>query len=203
MELKFSRCSLRVNFSFFAVLALMLLFRDRQTALVCFLSAMLHECGHLLLLGLFGARVRAVAFSGAGVVIERDDVLSLPGSREALAALGGVAVNGMLCLLALLLRQMLPEKTFAALFCANALLGALNLLPVYPLDLWRALFAAFEGRVSREKLARVLMSVSRSATLLFCAFCGFYFWKIGRNPSLLAVCLYLLLLNVKRSTTDV
>ena len=180
MELKFSRCSLRVNFSFFAVLALMLLFRDRQTALVCFLSAMLHECGHLLLLGLFGARVRAVAFSGAGVVIERDDVLSLPGSREALAALGGVAVNGMLCLLALLLRRMLPEKTFAALF-----------------------FAAFEGRVSREKLARVLMSVSRSATLLFCVFCGFYFWKIGRNPSLLAVCLYLLLLNVKRSTTDV
>ncbi len=203
MEFKFPHLSLRVHFSFFAVFSLMLLLRDRQTALICFLSAMLHECGHLLLLWLFGARVRTVTIAAAGVVIERENGFLLPDAREALAALGGVAVNGILCLFALLFRGILPQKVFATLFCANGLLGALNLLPVYPLDFWRALHAILEERLAPERLQQVLRSFSVGTLALFCAFCVLYFRKIGRNPSLLAVCIYLLILNLKRSTSDV
>ena len=203
MELRFNYFSLRVNFSFFAVLALMLLLRDRQTALICFGSAMLHEGGHLLLLRRFGARVRRVTFGAAGVAIERADPFLLPPAKEALSALGGVAVNGLLCLCALPVRSFLSSKTFSALLCANVLLAALNLLPVYPLDLWRALHALLEARLSAERTEHLLHAISRGTAAVFCAACGVYVWKFGRNPSLLAVCVYLLLLNLKRSTSDV
>ena len=203
MTLRFPSFSLHIGFSFFAVLALMLLLRDSQTALLCFVSALLHECGHLLLLRLFGARVRAVSFCAAGVVIERADAFLLPNSKEALAALGGVAVNGAFCLFSLLFRACLSQKTFFTLLYANLLLGGLNLLPVYPLDLWRALHALMEGRMEEERLERLLRGVSLGAVAVFCAFCVCYFWKIGRNPSLLAVCIYLMTLNLKRSTSDV
>ncbi len=203
MELRFRRCSLRLNFSFFAVLAVMLLLRDRQATAVCFVSALLHECGHLVLLRVFGAHVRRVAFGAAGIVIERGDVCLLPGTKEALAALGGVFVNALLCALALLLRFRLNERLCQTLLWSNALLGALNLLPVYPLDLWRALHALLEDRLSPERTEPLLRRVSLCGCAAFCAFSLWYFLKIGRNLSLLAVCVYLLLLNLKRRSSDV
>ena len=203
MTLEFKSFSLRLRFSFFAVLALMLLLCEHETTLLCFCSALLHEGGHLLLLRLFGAKVRAVTFGAAGVMIERAGAFLLPAAKEAAAALGGVAVNGLLCGFALLLRPVLAAKTAQILFFANAALAMLNLLPVYPLDCFRALHAALEPRLSPERLNRLLRGVSLVTVAAFAAFCVFFQLKIGRNVSLLAVCVYLLLLNLKRSQTDV
>ena len=181
----------------------MLLLREKQTALVCFFSAMLHECGHLLCLRFCGAKINALSFGAAGVVIERADAFLLPAAQEALCALGGVFVNALLCLLSLLFHTFLPEKTVWTLFLSNALLGALNLLPVYPLDLWRALHAVLESRLAPERLDAVMQSVSLCFLAVFAAVCAVFQCCIGRNVSLLAVLGYLLIMNLKRRTMDV
>ena len=203
MTVRVRAFSLKISFSFFAVLCVMLLLREKQTALVCFFSAMLHELGHLTFLRFFGARVSALSFGAAGVVIERADAFLLPAAQEALCALGGVFVNALLCLLSLLFHTFLPEKTVWTLFLSNALLGALNLLPVYPLDLWRALHAVLEPRLSPERLDAVMQSVSLSFLAAFAVFCAAFQRCIGRNVSLLAVLGYLLIMNLKRRTMDV
>lgn len=203
MTLRIHAFSLRISFSFFAVLSLMLLLREKQTATVCFLSAMLHEGGHLLCLRLCGAKISALSFGAAGVVIERADAFLLPAAQEILCALGGVGVNALLCLLSLLLRVHLAEKTAWTLFFANAVLGSLNLLPVYPLDLWRALHAALEPHMAPERLNLVLKSVSLCFLAVLAVLCAFFQRYIGRNVSLLAVFGYLLIMNLKRRTMDV
>ena len=89
------------------------------------------------------------------------------------------------------------------LFLSNALLGALNLLPVYPLDLWRALHAVLESRLTPERLDAVMQSVSLCFLAVFAAACAVFQCYIGRNVSLLAVLGYLLIMNLKRRTMDV
>ena len=202
MTLEFSSFSLRLRFSFFALLALMLL-RGHRTAALCFLSAALHEGGHFLLLRLFGAEVHALTLTAAGAAIERAGAIPLPRGKETLVCLGGVGVNALLCGLSWVLRSRLPQALFRTLFLSNAAFGALNLLPVYPLDLWRALDAALEDRLPPAHLERLLRGLSLFGTAALSTLCVWYFLKNGRNPSLFAVCAYLILLNVKRRTSDV
>ena len=80
----------------------MLLSSGGTTALLCFGSAMLHECGHLLLLWAFGAGVREVSFGAGGIVIVRDGCAFCGTWKESLIALGGIFANCLLCFAAAL-----------------------------------------------------------------------------------------------------
>ena len=107
---------------------LILLFPFRFLAGVL-LAAVIHECGHLLAIGLTGGRVQRIELHAGGARI-----LTAPmGERqELLCALAGPAAG----LLTVLAWRAFPELAAAGLFQS-----AFNLLPIYPLDggrAWRA-----------------------------------------------------------------
>ena len=121
-----------------------------QLLAVILSAALLHELGHLLVLGLLGGRVRALRISVFGAeLVTSAGCLSYPG--ELAATLAGPAVN-LLCGFVL---APLGAWTAAG---AHLALGIFNLLPVRPLDGGRALYllaawrlgpAAGEGAVRR------------------------------------------------------
>jgi len=176
----------------------MLLSAGGTTALLCFGSAMLHECGHLLPLWVFGAGVREVSFGFGGIVIVRD-VRAFCGTwKECVIAMGGIFVNCLLCFAAALWYDKEKTQTALVLLVVNLALALLNLLPVQSLDFYRVLdlcFAQFDvsGRetiLRRLSLGAVIFSVLCCAALHICGVC---------NPSLWAVCGYLMYLHWKRS----
>ena len=203
MKFEFASFRLEFRFSFFAVLALMQLLCEERVTFVCFVSSILHECGHLCAMLLFGCRLRSVCFGAAGIVIERQSPYGVSACGEVCIALGGVFVNLLLCAAAFLAARKSENPLFYFALFANALLAALNLIPVYPLDAARALCAFLQNRIAPDLKARVLRIVSLAATGLVIGGSAVYTIFISWNVSLLAVCVYLTVLNLKRSTTDV
>ena len=100
------------------------------------LLGLLHELGHLAALALCGVRVERVRLRAPGAVIETGPCSH---SAEALCAMAGPAVN---LFVFWALRRIEPGAALISL-----LLGACNLLPVYPLD---------GGRILRAVCARFL-----------------------------------------------
>ena len=180
MTLELPRLTVCFRFSFFAVLTAMLLFCEGRVTALCLLSSLLHEGGHLAVMTLVRCLPQRVIFGAGGIVIERDH----PGGKweEFAAALGGVAVNALLCLGALLCVRLNGSVTARMFFWVNALLLLFNLLPVRQLDLYTALCAVFPGH------SRCLKRLSDVTTLLLFAATVLYFIKISVNPSLAAAC---------------
>ena len=155
--------------------ALLLLFAawDRQGLLVhILLAAVLHECGHLLVLRLLGGEIGGLRLTlfGAELRIRRSERLSY--GRELAAVLAGPAVN-VFCSLALgrAAAAMDWERGFL-LSGIHMLLALFNLLPLRALDGGRALFLALSWHWEPVTAGRVMQIVSGAvlcAALLLCA----------------------------------
>ncbi|MDE7261936.1 MAG: site-2 protease family protein [Oscillospiraceae bacterium] len=112
----------------FPVLAAMALLAGTGEALpAAVLSALAHETGHLLALGLAGARVERIRLTAFGAEIQAD-TRYLPYPREILCTLAGPAVN---LALAVVFARLLGDDLAAGV---NLVLGVFNLLPVPALD---------------------------------------------------------------------
>lgn len=203
MTVELQSLKLKFNFSFFAVLSLMLLLADGKTAVLCFFSSMLHETGHLIFMRIFSCGVKSVEFGAAGIAIESGNPNTVGYKGDFFIAMGGIIANSILCLISLCLFFAFESVFFEALFFINGFIALLNMLPVWPLDFSRALLAATMSRFDENKAERILFVVSDITTVLFTAFCVFYYIFISLNISLGAVCIYLILLNLKRRQTDV
>lgn len=196
MTIHLNKTDIRLRFSFFACFALMLLLCDGKIALICFCSSMLHEGGHLFFMLIFSQRVRAVTLSAFGVRIDREGEALLSYKKAALIALGGVAVNFLLCAVSAAVYCAFKKEEAAASFFVNLFLALLNLMPANKLDMWNALYCFLMTKNSEEKTQKLLSAFSAATVILFCAFCVLYFAFIGFNVSLLAVCIYLIYLEL-------
>lgn len=134
--------------------------------LICVLTALLHECGHIFCAARMGfecAKISLMPYGAAAVC----DVEGIAPKDEVLLALAGPAVNLALCVAAAGLWWFFPV-TYAytdSLFYANAAMLALNLLPAYPLDggrIARCLACKF---LSPKKVNIILRCISVATVL--------------------------------------
>ena len=193
MTLSIGNCRVTVGFLFVAVLAFFFSIDTYGMAGPGIAAAALHECGHLAVLALVGEPPKAIRLHAFGAEIVRrgeprgylrEAAVDLAGPCANLFLLGGCAIAGF------------GAKKFAA---ANLLIGALNLLPVDPLDGGQALHALLCLRLREETAAHIVTAVS-VLTILPLAVAGF--WLLLRSrynfSLLLAGCYLMLLLLLKR-----
>lgn len=159
------------------------------TAMV-FISAILHECGHIVFLKAFGTEIYGITVLPFGAVI-RSDAAKLSYRREAAVALAGALFNlaaaGAAGLFFCICRDIHP-----LFFCGcNLLLAAVNLVPVKTLDGGRALEAALCARLSPEKAQRYMESVSYVAFVFLTLAALVLLTVTGCNFSLIIFCVYL------------
>lgn len=184
MKLRIASLDLFVGYEAIAAMTAVLLLDRENRVIYCFLAALLHELGHVLMMLLCGVRVRAVRLRLFDVLIEADDA---PGVRaDVLITLGGVTVNFL----------------FAALLCPvdlryglpHLMLGIFNLLPVLSLDGGHLLELILEKHFSPH----TVVSVLRVTTFLFILplmTAGLYLlFNSGYNYSLLIISIYLFVL---------
>ena len=72
LEFKFKQVTLIFDFSFFAVVSLMLLFGDNKYVIMCVLACLWHESGHLIMMLLTDVRINRICLYGGGIRISPD-----------------------------------------------------------------------------------------------------------------------------------
>ena len=156
LELYLGRVGLRFSFSFFLLLAVLLLWDNQLLLLPVLFAVLLHELGHLLALHLCGGEVRGVCFTGSGIHIRQSQQAG--GLRaELLVHLSGVAVN----LLLAGIFYLWPGGFYGAYFSAvNLLLGLFHLIPAGNLDGANALRSVLARRCSEQRARQLLLAVS-------------------------------------------
>ena len=197
MTIESSDTRFRLTFSFFAVITAMLLTCDRRIVIISALSSLLHECGHLALLFVFGEKPECVVFGAFGIRIERQGVSSLSYKRQAAVAMGGISVNLALAVVFAVLYGCFSSEVLAVGFAVNIFIGGLNMIPVGILDAGQFLRYILLERFEEDETESRLNIVSDFSVLLFACFCVFYTVFFGLNASLICVCLYLMAVNIK------
>ena len=157
-----------VSFSFVLMLCAALLTGAPQLGWLLAFAA-LHEGGHLMLLLLFGGKPDSITLAFYGVGLRHSARLTR--LQEWLFLLGGIGVNAAFVLLNIHREINLP------LFLINA-------VPIYPLDMGRALRLYLPYRFCRALSAAVLAAMVISAVVL-------------RNASLGLIAAYIIVFSIK------
>ena len=130
-ELKFKRVTLTFDFSFFAVMTLMLLFGDNMYLALGFVTCIWHETGHLLMMLSNNIGVKNICFYGGGIKIIPDKQIDFTQTRTGMAVLlAGSSLNFITA--AILWNS--ECKLLQYLAVINSAIGAFNMLPLQFLD---------------------------------------------------------------------
>ena len=157
--------------------------------IICALTALLHECGHIFCARKMGFECREIKLMpyGASALC---DIEGISLADEIRLALAGPTVNLLMCVGTAGLWWFIPD-TYAftdTVFFANAGMLFINLLPAYPLD---------GGRVASCLLRKFLKSgVADLILKILCAIISgglvALYFTVLKNPSLLVVAAFLL-----------
>lgn len=184
MKLRIANLDLFIGYEAIAAMTAVLLLDRENRVILCFLAAMLHELGHVLMMLLCGVRVRAIRLCLFDVLIQADDAPSF--KADVLITLGGVAVNFLFAAL------LYPAGMKYAL--PHLALGIFNLLPVMSLDGGHLLEIVLDKRFS-PRASAIVLRVTTFVFLLPLMTAGLYILlSSGYNYSLLIISIYLIVL---------
>lgn len=127
IEFKINKITLRLDFSFFAAIALFLFLDNTGFGMAALCACGLHELSHLAVMTVFGIMPEAVTFYGAGIRITSVAAENAGTLPRFFIMSAGCAAN----YLAAFLLWMLGYSAAAAI---NLFTGIFNLLPVGELD---------------------------------------------------------------------
>lgn len=193
MRLKFTETEIRLDFSFVLVSTLMLIFCNQKIVLISVASSMLHECGHLVAMHLCGERPQRVVFGAFGVRIEKYAFSGVSYKKEVFIALGGIAVNFILCALCFVLYGFTQSITALCGGIINIFISLMNMVPVRALDMGRAINFVLLSKKSEAEAQRISDVISLVFCVIFLVFTVFYSVCVKVNISLIAVSIYLCL----------
>lgn len=155
--------------------------------LIPFLSALLHEMGHITVMALCGQKIESVKILPFGVDIRKKFCVTSYKTDIAVSS-AGIVTNLLLILLALLLPSFKQTENFIA---SNLLLIGVNILPIKTLDGGQILektTALFFGADTAEKVINI-------SSLLFVILLGtlgiWILFYSSFNFTLLILCAYL------------
>lgn len=181
MKLRIADKQIEIGYEVVAAMTAVLLLDKENRVICCFLAALLHELGHILMMRLCAVQVRGLRLRLFDVLIEADEPTDF--RSDVFITLGGVAVNFL----------------FALLFCPLSLklglphlvLGVFNLLPIMSLD-GGHLFSICLRRQFSPRVSEAVLRVTTFIFLLPLMTAGLYIlFQSGYNYSLLFISLYL------------
>ena len=170
LHLRKPSAALTVSPSALVLLAAFLLLSRGLTLPAALLSAALcHELAHVLTLHALHTPPRRLTLSATGAELYVPDLHRLSYGGELLAVAAGPVCN----LLLWVLLSLLSVDALSVFAGANLLLGALNLLPVRPMDGGRILWlrtALFTEPYTADRVATLVGAVTGLALLSLCLY---------------------------------
>lgn len=196
MTVNSGNTEIKLSLSFVLVLLTMLIVCDEKIVMLCLTASLLHECGHLFFMLLYGEKILSIDFGAFGVRIERACNTSLSYKKEAIVALGGILINFFLAFLSIIYYYLMKSQTALIFALINLLTALFNCIPVYVLDMGRALKCVLMLISDEAESERVLSIISIIFTGSLAVFTVLYSAFISVNVSLIAVTVYLFVITL-------
>lgn len=163
--------SCRFYFSPLFVLAVLLalLFHAEEEFIILFGITLIHELGHMVAALGLGVRVRSFGIHLYGCSVDLENLTYAAFPRQIVIYLAGPATFFITCAVAYALKACgwITEYQAALCFRDNLSVALFNLLPLYPLDGGRILFAILNLTELVQKSIRIRNAYSAAA--FFCA----------------------------------
>ncbi len=186
----------RVDFTFALTVTLMLIFCQEDTVILCLLSSLFHEAGHLILMHIFRQKITAVTFGAFGVRINRLITTELSYKKEAIIAFGGIGVNLVIAFIGVTDYYLNGSDFSLRLSAVNIFIALFNMIPIDTLDIGRVLRYTLLCLYDENKSDRILYIISAVSVNLLAVGCIVYTVSFAVNPSLIAVTIYLYVITL-------
>ncbi len=186
----------RVDFTFALTVTLMLIFCQEDTVIICLLSSLFHEAGHLILMCLFRQKITDVTFGAFGIRINRLSTCNLSYKKEAIIASGGICINFLIALVSVICYSLYGNDFSLRLSAVNIFIALFNMIPIDTLDIGRVLRYTLLCRYDENKSDRILYIISAVSVNLLAVGCIVYTVAFAVNPSLIAVTIYLYVITL-------
>lgn len=192
MRFKIGGAAVTVDYLFFFMLSMMLLY-NRQATLIMLTLSFLHEAGHVAALVLLGGKVNCLRLSAFGMVmVPVCNELSF--YQESLFILAGPSVNLIIAVV------LLPFScaTVQQISALSMLLGLFNLLPISALDGGKALWYFLQMHFREAAVTKAIRVVSVITLCLLGVFGLFLLYQNHYNFSVLLIVVYLTILLINK-----
>ncbi len=164
--------------------------------MLCLVSSMLHEIGHLFFMYVFRQRVESVTFGAFGVRIQRHSDCRISYKKEVIIAFGGIMINFLVAIFAYLYYYLWDSDFALKLTGVNIIIALFNTIPVDILDMGRVIRYTLLCFAEENYCDRILKIISAVFVNVLAVLCICYSIFIGVNISLIAVTLYLYVITL-------
>ncbi len=188
-----------ISFPLTAVMTCVILYDSSLSVVICFVSVLLHECGHMILMYCFGRKPERIRLTLFDIAIIDRGKYKLDFFRETAVTLGGVSANLAAALVCVPLFVQTGSQIAERLISTNLTLAFFNILPVYSLDGGQALSLLLCRYLDIRKALIICDIVSVIVLIPLCTF-GFYVLiETGYNFSVLLTSVYLIIVLIRKS----
>lgn len=181
-------CTVRLNFSFFALIAFCCIFTGAEGGLACFLAVCIHEAAHIIAMGIIGTWPTKVRLSALGCRVEINGQNILTDWQNIWISLAGPGANW----LSMVLTYMLGFGS-SGFFGASFAMAFAHSLPIEPLDGGLALRYFLRSKYTDEKADRISRVISIFFLIPLATLGFLILFNTSYNYSLLALSIYLTL----------
>ena len=193
MIFRFGNISIKLSFSFVALIVTMTLVCDEKIVFCSVLSSFIHECGHLFFMYFSDDKPSTIEFTLFGMRISKGESCSVSYKSEMLTALGGIIFNCVFSLIFFIAYKLSGRHELIIISIVNAAVAAVNAFPVSSLDSGRAVRCFLKYKEADEAC---LTLISYMFTVVFVSASVIYTALFSVNISLIAVNLYLIFITV-------
>ena len=198
MTVEISDTRIKIDPSFVGLICLMMIFCQQKTVAVSVICSVLHECGHLVLMCIYGDVPEKITVSAFGMRIDRR-YGNLSYKKEAIVCMGGIAVNIFVAAIFFCIYFYCGVITAAEIAFINIFIAAVNMMPVGILDFASALRCILYMKCDVKKVNIISEGISLAFLIMFIIMSIVYCVFIRVNISLVAVTVYLVTSYKKRS----
>ena len=201
MKISVKGIALSLSFPLAAALSIVLVADRSLTAFCAVINAVLHELGHIIILGACGCRVKSIKLSLFDISIKKSSCF-LSINKEIAVALSGAAANILCVMLFYILYRLFDIGIFRLLSLSAAALACFNLLPVESLDGGRALTLLMMKRLSPELSLKIVRIISVAVLIPMLTFGLLLVIKSRYNFTLLFTSVYLTGIILLKTKSD-
>lgn len=168
LEFKFLDTTIQIKFLFIAIITIFLLTDTTGLSIICLLSCVFHELGHLLSFRLVQIKPKLLCFDITGIKLEQPTT-QLPFLTELIILLAGSFTNYTMAFIGYLISPIQNQN----LIIINIIIGTFNLLPLSGFDGGKIVFtllSIFLTDKTAYKISTWLDSITKIILISLCLF---------------------------------
>ena len=180
---------LKIHPSFWLYALIMVISSDYVYFIASLFAVMLHEFAHAKVAYSCGYYLNQINLTPFGAMLQGGE--KIKDSDGIKIAVAGPLSNFCCCILLLALWWLIPSSYSytKVIYKANLVIGAFNLLPIFPLDGARVLIAVANKPLKLLKALRIVGILS--STLIFIGFLASFFVQVNYSLGIMATIIYL------------